>query len=52
MVDQYFAFIGTYTQGGSEGIYSYRFDMASGRLDRIGVIGGIERRARRYPLRR
>lgn len=42
MVDQYFAFIGTYTQGGSEGIYSYRLDMASGRLERIGAIGGIE----------
>ena len=42
MAEQYLAFIGTYTQGDSEGIYSYRFDMASGRLDRLGAIGGIE----------
>ena len=26
MSNQYFAFIGTYTTGASEGIYTYRFD--------------------------
>ena len=25
MADQYLAYIGTYTTGGSEGIYTYRF---------------------------
>ena len=30
-------FIGTYTRGGSKGIYSYRFNPSSGKLTEIGV---------------
>jgi 6-phosphogluconolactonase len=41
MSDQYLAFIGTYTTGESEGIYTYRFDAGTGALERLSVIGGI-----------
>lgn len=41
MTNQYVAFIGTYTTGASEGVYTYRFDAGSGELERLSVIGGI-----------
>jgi 6-phosphogluconolactonase len=41
MTNQYLAFIGTYTTGASEGIYTYRFDAGTGALERLSVIGGI-----------
>jgi 6-phosphogluconolactonase len=41
MTDHYLAFIGTYTTGASEGIYTYRFDAGTGALERLSVIGGI-----------
>ena len=41
MTDHYLAFIGTYTTGDSEGIYTYRFDAGTGALERLSVIGGI-----------
>ena len=41
MSNQYLAFIGTYTTGDSEGIYTYRFDAGTGALERLSVIGGI-----------
>jgi 6-phosphogluconolactonase len=33
------AYIGTYTRGGSKGIYAYRFDPKSGKLTEIGLVG-------------
>lgn len=33
----YVLFVGTYTTGGSQGIYSYRFDAKSGRLKPLGL---------------
>ena len=41
MTNQFLAFIGTYTTGASEGIYTYRFDAGTGELERLSVIGGI-----------
>ena len=41
MSDHYLAFIGTYTTGASEGIYTYRFDAGTGELERLSVTGGI-----------
>ena len=34
---KYVLFVGTYTTGGSQGIYSYRFDAKSGRLKPLGL---------------
>ena len=34
---KYLLFVGTYTDGGSKGIYSYRFDESSGKLSSLGV---------------
>src|ERR1019366_4934468 len=31
--------IGTYTRGGSKGIYAYRFQPSSGKLTSIGLVG-------------
>ena len=39
--DEYFAYIGTYTKGNSEGIYAYRFDAASGHLSPLGAVAKI-----------
>lgn len=35
-------YVGTYTRGDSEGIYVYRMDLATGRMKRVGLAGGIE----------
>jgi 6-phosphogluconolactonase len=35
-------FIGTYTRGGSKGIYSYRFNPRSGKLTEIGVAAEVQ----------
>ena len=35
-------FIGTYTRGGSKGIYSYRFNPSSGKLTEIGVAAEVQ----------
>ena len=37
-----FAYIGTYTQGDSEGIYVYRLDTSSGALEYVSVATGLE----------
>ena len=42
MANEYLAYIGTYTSLGSEGIYCYRFDMASGALEHVGTTGAID----------
>ncbi|PTL78982.1 lactonase family protein [Vitiosangium sp. GDMCC 1.1324] len=34
-------YVGTYTSGGSEGIYLCRLDMATGTLERVGVTRGV-----------
>src|SRR4051812_7315128 len=34
-------YVGTYTTGKSEGIYSYRLKLASGALARVGVTKGV-----------
>jgi 6-phosphogluconolactonase len=34
---KYLLFVGTYTRGGSEGIYSFRYDAASGQLEPLGL---------------
>ena len=34
---KYVLFVGTYTRGGSEGIYSYRYDAGSGQLEPLGL---------------
>ena len=36
------AYIGTYTNGASEGIYLFRFDLASGKLTPLGLVGKAE----------
>ncbi|ATB33436.1 lactonase family protein [Melittangium boletus] len=36
-----FFYVGTYTSGGSEGIYLGRLDMATGALQRVGVTKGV-----------
>ena len=36
-------FIGTYTRGGSKGIYSYRFNPSSGKLTEIGVAAEVQK---------
>jgi 6-phosphogluconolactonase len=35
-------YVGTYTNGDSEGIYLYHLDMATGELERAGVVAGVE----------
>ena len=42
MANEYLAYIGTYTSLGSEGIYCYRFDMATGALEHVGTTGAID----------
>jgi 6-phosphogluconolactonase len=34
---KYLLFVGTYTKGGSEGIYSFRYDTGSGQLEPLGL---------------
>lgn len=40
--DSRILYVGTYTRSGSEGIYTYRLDLPSGQLQRLGVTSGIE----------
>ena len=35
-------FVGTYTRGGSEGIYPYRLDLATGALEQLAGAGKVE----------
>ena len=37
-----FVYVGTYTSKGSEGIYRFRFDLSSGKLERLGMTSGVE----------
>jgi 6-phosphogluconolactonase len=39
---KYLVFIGTYTGNGSQGIYAYRFDPASGKLSPVGLVAATE----------
>ncbi len=39
---QVFVYVGTYTRQASEGIYVFHFDPATGRLDSLGVMKGVE----------
>ena len=39
---KYLVFIGTYTGNGSQGIYAYRFDPASGELSSVGLAAATE----------
>ena len=38
----YILYVGTYTQGGSQGIYAYRFDEQTGRLSSLGLASRTE----------
>jgi 6-phosphogluconolactonase len=38
---EYLVYVGTYTKGSSKGIYAYRFDPASGKLDPIGLAAEV-----------
>ena len=38
MANEYLAYIGTYTSLGAEGIYCYRFDMATGGLEYVDTL--------------
>ena len=40
---QYLAYIGTYTGTQSKGIYAFRFDPGSGKLDPLGLAGELAR---------
>jgi 6-phosphogluconolactonase len=40
--DELWAYVGTYTKRGSEGIYIYRMDASSGDLALLGVASGVE----------
>ena len=42
MANEYLAYIGTYTSLGAEGIYCYRFDMATGGLEYVNTTGAID----------
>ena len=42
MNHEYLAYIGTYTEGESEGIYTYRLDMATGGLEYVSTTPGID----------
>ena len=35
---RYLAYVGTYTDKGSKGIYAYRFDPSSGELGDLGLV--------------
>ena len=35
-------YVGTYTRGGSKGIYIYRLDLSSGALESAGVVSGLD----------
>lgn len=39
---EYYLFVGTYTEGDSEGIYLYKFDSDNGSVDSVGVTSGVE----------
>ena len=41
-MSDYFVYIGTYSNGGSEGVYVQRLDMESGTLSPISAHGEIE----------
>jgi 6-phosphogluconolactonase len=40
---QYFVYVGTYTGPNSKGIYAYRFNSATGKLDSLGLAGEMVR---------
>ncbi len=42
MTQDYLVYIGTYTGGGSEGVYVYRLDMSSGALKYLSVATGLK----------
>lgn len=39
--DSYLAYVGTYTNGSSKGLYSYRFDSQTGRLRALGLAAAL-----------
>lgn len=39
---EYYLFVGTYTDGDSEGIYLYKFNADDGSVNSVGVTGGVE----------
>lgn len=41
-VDEFYLFIGTYTQESSQGIYLYKFDANDGSLDSLGAATGVK----------
>lgn len=42
MSKKYFVYVGTYTHGKSQGIYAYELDIASGKLESIGLAAEID----------
>src|SRR5437867_12518482 len=40
---RYLVYVGTYTGPQSKGIYAYRFDASTGKLDPIGLVGELAR---------
>ncbi len=40
--EEYYLFVGTYTQESSEGIYLYKFDAGDGSLDSLGTTTGVK----------
>src|SRR5438105_11104159 len=39
----YLVYVGTYTGPQSKGIYAYRFDAGTGKLDPVGLVGELAR---------
>jgi 6-phosphogluconolactonase len=42
LADEYLVYVGTYTGKGSEGIYAYRFDPASGETSAVGLVAATD----------
>lgn len=40
--EEYYLFVGTYTQKSSQGIYLYKFDTGDGSMDSLGVVSGVK----------
>ena len=40
---RYLVYVGTYTGPQSKGIYAYRFDAGTGKLDPVGLVGELAR---------
>jgi hypothetical protein len=38
---EYFVYVGTYTRQGSKGIYSYRFNPSTGKLESVGLAAQV-----------